>query len=99
MMCLDLIEHESEDSMPEEEAAFELTVAEIQRFRTHVRGLNKLINQLRERCPEAQYYLACSMAATLNILSGSSHEGARAVAQQDRVVASLILEHADGGDW
>lgn len=76
-----------------------LTPAEYRAFRRHVKGLNKLIARVRERYPEAQYYLACSLGATLNILSGDSHEGLDAIAQEHRIIAELTLEYADGGDW
>lgn len=77
----------------------ELTKEELRAFKRHVAGLNKLIASVRRRHPQAQYYLACSLGATLNILSGDSHEGYRAEARQDRVMDSLRLNHADGGDW
>ncbi len=76
-----------------------LTPTEYRAFKRHVEGLNKLITQVRQRYPEAQYYLACSLGATLNILSGDSHDGPEATACQERIIESLTLEHADGGDW
>lgn len=77
-----------------------LTSAEYRTFKRHVDGLNKLIIQLRERYPEAQYYLACSMGAYLNILTGPSHDDDHnARPRQDRVIESLRIKFADGGDW
>lgn len=77
-----------------------LTEAEYRTFKRHVDGLNKLIVQVRERYPEAQYYLACSMGARLHILSGSSHDDdPRASARQDRIIETQTLKYADGGDW
>lgn len=77
----------------------ELTTQERRAFTRHVSGLNKLIASVRMRVPTAQYYLACSLGATLNILSGPSHEGQGEMARQDRIMESRRLEHADGGDW
>lgn len=77
-----------------------LTKSEYLAFKRHVDGLNKLITQLRERYPEAQYYLACSMGARLHILSGSSHDDDHnARPRQDRIIETQRLKWADGGDW
>lgn len=76
-----------------------LTDAVRRAFKRHVDGLNKLITQLRERYPEAQYYLACSLGARLHIMSGDSHDGPKCEARQDRIIETLQLKHADAGDW
>lgn len=76
-----------------------LTTAEYRSFKRHVEGLNKLITQLRERYPDAQYYLACSMRASLHIMSGDPHSGSKCDARQDRIIETLTIEYADAGDW
>lgn len=77
-----------------------LEPSEERAFKRHVAGLNKLIREVRKRYPEAEFYLACSMGARLHILSGPSHDdGFSAVPRQDRIIDTLTLEHADGGDW
>lgn len=87
-------------STQDPEESPELTPSELRAFKRHVKGLNTLIAQIRQRYPEAQYYLACSMWSDLNILSGPSHDdGYHARARLDRVIESLRLDHADGGDW
>jgi len=68
----------------------------IRRFKADVRALNKTIDEARTVWPEAEYYLAC---ATLNLMSGAHHEGKGARARPDRVLASAVLKHGDGGDW
>lgn len=84
----------------DDELAPELTPAELRAFKRHVKGLNTLIAQIRQRYPEAQYYLACSAGAFLNILSGPSHDDTYGEpARMDRVIESLRLDYADGGDW
>lgn len=89
----------TEDVEAAEESLY-LTAAEYRAFERHVKGLNELIGRVRRRYPEAQYYLACSLGAYLNILSGPSHDDdRRCTARQDLVIDSLRLEHADGGDW
>jgi hypothetical protein len=77
-----------------------LTEAERRAFKRYVAGLNKLIAQVRERYPDAQYYLACSMGARLHLLSGSSHDDDHnARPRQDRIIETETLRWADGGDW
>lgn len=66
------------------------------RFLRLVSAMNKLITDVQEEYPEAQYYLANDC---LYILSGDSHEGSAAVPQRDRELVSKTLVTSGGGDW
>ena len=74
----------------------QVTLRHRNRFAKHVRALNKLLEEIQEYEPEAEYYLACD---TLNLMIGPSHEGSRGVAHQERVACSMTLVRSDGGDW
>lgn len=71
-----------------------LTKREIAAFRRHVDGLNRLIEQVRKRIPDAQYYLE---SEDLHLMSGPSHEDGEG--RQDRILYTVRLEHSDGGAW
>lgn len=66
------------------------------KFRRIVDDLNKLMLEIREYEPESRYYLACN---TLNLCNGETHVGVWAHPNYEVIEDSVILEHADGGDW
>lgn len=69
------------------------------RFERALRDLNKLIAEVREYVPEANYYLQDN---SMHILSGEPHDGmgtSREVARVDRSMASEVLHHGSGGAW
>lgn len=74
-----------------------LTAQEIREFRRCVSDLNRLITNVRQRIPDAQYYLDGS--CNLNLMSGDSHTGVQAIAHPERIMASETLYFSDGGDW
>jgi hypothetical protein len=66
-------------------------------FRRHVRGLNKVLADIRGYCPEANFYLACD---SLHVMSGQSHVGHTGEkACQKNSIVSESLFHSGGGDW
>lgn len=72
-----------------------LTAAELRAFRRSIDTLNRVLDVVRIRHPDASYYLAMS---DLHLMSGPSHDeqdGAR----QDRILATGTLARAGGGDW
>lgn len=70
-------------------------VALEEKFRTHVRGLNEVLEALRESYPNANYYLALE---TLYVLSDESHDE-NGNARQDRILLLEYLRNSGGGDW
>jgi hypothetical protein len=72
-----------------------LTAEQEKRFEKLVRGLNELLVEIRKTHPEANYYL---QEDTLHVMSGPSHD-ARDRAQQDCIMASIIVPNAGGGGW
>lgn len=66
-----------------------------QRFARLVRGLNKLIQDVREYESGANYYLA----GDLNLMIGEAHEGSCGKDHQERVACSMAVDYADGGGW
>lgn len=73
-----------------------LTASEQRRFRRAIRSLNDLIEEVRQRLPEAGYYLAND---TLHLMSGSSHDERSAHSRQDRILINERLRFSGGGDW
>jgi len=71
-----------------------LTKREITSFHRHVDGLNKLIEQVRKRMPQACYYIA---DGRLELMSASSH--ANGEPQPDRILEGASMPYADGGGW
>jgi len=61
----------------------------IKKFRTAARLLNELA------ADGFHIYLA---SGTLNLMSGEHHEG-KGTARCDRIIDSVTLRNADGGDW
>lgn len=72
-----------------------LTKREIAAFRRHVDGLNRLIEQVRTRIPDARYYMEGESG--LHLMSGPSHEDG--VSRHDRILCGAQLEHSDCGAW
>jgi hypothetical protein len=70
--------------------------AVIAQFEKAAEKLNSALRDAKKVWPGAEYYLACS---TLNLMSGPHHEGKNADGRPDRILASVRLEYADGGDW
>lgn len=84
----------------ENEAMTKLTKRQIAKFEKLIEGLNKLIVEIREKHPEAEYYL--ENGDSFYILSGPSHEsdGTGGLdAQLDRVLAHNLLKHGGCGAW
>lgn len=76
-----------------------ITNAQRIRFAEHVRQLNELLMEIREKHPGANYYLAND---SLHLLSGPSHDdvaGGVCRARQDRSMAVVTLRGSGGGDW
>ena len=69
----------------------------VRRFKRYVAQLNKLMREVQEYAPEANYYLACD---TLNLMLGPSHEDTPASgAIYGNVGADATLYCSGGGDW
>jgi len=67
-------------------------------FHRRVKALHKLIEEIREYSPEANYYLDGS--GDLCLMHGPSHSGPRCYANQDYIAAHENLgPGASGGDW
>lgn len=73
-----------------------LDPARYRRFRRLVTGLNRLMEEIRQDWPEANYYLE---EDTLIVLSGPSHEGVGEAPQPQRELASKNLKYSGGGGW
>ena len=56
----------------------------------------KLLEEIREYCPEANMYLEDS--GNWNLLTGDSHDD-RDEPRQDRIAVFTIVPHSSGGAW
>jgi len=66
------------------------------RFKRLTKGLRDLLAEIREYCPEANYYLAME---NLHLMVGDCHDELDKP-RQDRIVCSETLGHpCGGGDW
>lgn len=61
-------------------------------FARAVNLLNKIIEEVREYEPEAEYYLSCD---NLNLMIASPHDPPK----QGNIALSWTIRYADGGDW
>ena len=69
----------------------------IKRFLKLAEGLDKLMAEVREYCPEASYYAADSY---LHLMQGTTHsDGAEIRDLQENVAADYCLHSLDGGAW
>jgi len=66
----------------------------IARFKRYAKQLNKLMDEMREYNPHANFYLANDV---LHLMRGPSHTGHET--HNEHSVASVIMTGADGGDW
>lgn len=79
-------------------AKAKLRQQEIARVMRAVATLNTVLAEVRERMPEANYYLEDS--GNFHLLSGPSHDGMFADhARPDRSLLRLDLLHSGGGGW
>ena len=83
----------AEDLLEAADPAFE------RRLKRLCKGLSKLIEDVGEHYPDAQYYV--SEASDINLMLGESHHGARGDAQPELVAASFEVGHGrmSGGGW
>lgn len=65
------------------------------RFLRAVSALNRLLDEVKQDCPEANYYLQENV---LILLSGPSHDE-RERAHPEREISSATLYFSSGGGW
>lgn len=77
----------------------EVTRAQRLKITRHVAALNKILEEIRETHPDANWYLEDK--CNLHLLSGHSHDsnGAYEKARPDRIMGSWFLKGASGGGW
>lgn len=67
------------------------------KFRSLIRGLNKIMQEVNRTFPDANYYLAND---SMHLMLGSSHSlGRGETSQQQRVAETELLRGSGGGDW
>lgn len=67
----------------------------LKKFMRLCAGLNKLMDDIHDYCPDAEYYLAND---NFHLLKGPSHTGLGLAHRENSVVCRLIRT-ASGGDW
>jgi hypothetical protein len=72
-----------------------ITEKQIKKFETLCRGLNKLLDEISETCPEANYYLANS---NFHLMKGPTHDE-NTNALRENSVTSVDIPGSGGGDW
>lgn len=66
------------------------------RFRAAVRELNSVLEEVRKKHPDANYYVTVS---SINLMKGPSHGGRDCRPIQSNVIANEIMPRTGGGDW
>ncbi|MFA5323351.1 MAG: hypothetical protein WC373_11830 [Smithella sp.] len=75
----------------------EIKPSDMKKFERYCNQLNKLILEIREYCPEANYYFS---EDTMCLMTGPSHSQDKYGRRQDENVAETVyMPYASGGEF
>jgi hypothetical protein len=87
------------DDLDEEEEVDEdeITPGQIKRFRNAIKALNKLMAEIKEKYPDANYYL---QEDSMHLMIGKTHSDAPGEkAQRENSACAEWLPGSGGGAW